>query len=204
MGWLGDVRRGDAQECETPMKSDDVTTWPSPLDRRRLAPRVLAAFVLTFIAARIVVYLIMTHALPNLYLYVGATHVHRLNYGVFLLAAVGAYLIFRQPEGRRLRLAADAYGVGLGLTFDEFGMWLHLGGSYGQRASFDAMVVISGLPGLIALAPSLNRFRPRHWAVAMLLMVATIGFVTLLVRSVWAVEQKSLLHLEQLDAPSPY
>jgi hypothetical protein len=28
----------------------------------------------------------------------------------------------------------------MALTFDEFGMWLHLGGSYWQRASFDAVV----------------------------------------------------------------
>lgn len=186
------------------MKPDDVTTTRSSPDQRRLALRVLAAFVLTFIGARTIVYLIMTHTLPDLYLYVGATHVHHLNYGIFLLAGAGAYLIFRRPEGRRLRAAAAAYGVGLGLTFDEFGMWLHLGGSYWQRASFDAIVLIGGLLGLIAFAPSLKRFRPRHWAVVVFLVVATVGFVTLLIRSVWAVERKLLPRLEQLDAPSPY
>ena len=39
------------------------------------------------------------------------------------------------------------YGVGLALTFDEFGLWFHLGGSYWQRASFDAVVVIGGPAG---------------------------------------------------------
>jgi len=46
-----------------------------------------------------------------------------------------------------LTLAALVYGVGLALTFDEFGMWVHLGGPYWQRASFDAVVLIA-----------------RHWA----------------------------------------
>ena len=30
--------------------------------------------------------------------------------------------------------------LAMALTFDEFGMWLHLGGSYWQRASFDAVI----------------------------------------------------------------
>ena len=34
------------------------------------------------------------------------------------------------------------YGVAMGLTFDEFGMWLHRGGGYWQRASFDAIIVL--------------------------------------------------------------
>jgi hypothetical protein len=33
----------------------------------------------------------------------------------------------------------------MALTFDEFGMWLHLGGSYWQRASFDAVIVLLGV-----------------------------------------------------------
>jgi hypothetical protein len=33
----------------------------------------------------------------------------------------------------------------MALTFDEFGMWLHLGGSYWQRASIDASIVVAAL-----------------------------------------------------------
>jgi len=59
----------------------------------RLARLVLAAFLLTFVAARILVLLIMTRRMPDLFLHVGGTHVHHLNYGIFLLAGVGAYLV---------------------------------------------------------------------------------------------------------------
>ena len=85
------------------------------------------------------------------------THVHHLNYGIFLLAAVGGYSVFRRPTGRTAEITALIYGVAMGLTFDEFGMWLHLGGSYWQRASVDAVIVVAALVwigGLRAQPPS--------------------------------------------------
>ena len=51
--------------------------------------------------------------------------------------------------------------IGLGLTFDEFGMWLHLGGLYWQRASFDAVTVISAMLALVAYGSTI-----RHWPAA--------------------------------------
>ena len=54
------------------------------------------------------------------------------------------------------------YGVGLALTFDEFGLWFHLGGSYWQRASFDVVVVIAGLLGLVMVAPAWKHLRPHQ------------------------------------------
>jgi predicted PurR-regulated permease PerM len=51
-----------------------------------------------------------------------------------------------------------------------------LGGSYWQRASFDAVVVVAAILGLIAFAPAIRRFRPRHWATAFLLTLAVIAF----------------------------
>ena len=89
---------------------------------RRLARLVFFTFVLTFVATRVIVYAIMSHKLPDLFLYIGGTHVHHLNYGIFLLCGVGAYLLFARPAGVRLRIAAALYAIGLALTFDEFGM----------------------------------------------------------------------------------
>ena len=144
---------------------------------------VLAAFLLTFIAARLLVFLIMSRRAPDLYVHAGGTHVHHLNYGIFLLCGVGAYLLFRQPVGRRRSAAALAYGVGLALTFDEFGIWVHLGGGYWQRASFDAVVVIAAVLGLLCAAPALKQFTPRHWATTVVLIAALCAFGVLLVKS---------------------
>ena len=74
--------------------------------RKHLARVALAAMLLTFALSRVLVLLIMSRRVPDLYLHVGGTHVHHLNYGIFLLSGVGAYLLFGQPGGARLRAAA--------------------------------------------------------------------------------------------------
>jgi hypothetical protein len=141
-----------------------------------LARRALLAFILTFIASRTVVLLIMARRIPNMYFFLLNTHVHHLNYGIFLLAAVGAYLLFAAPQGDAARRAALAYGIAMGLTFDEFGMWLHLGGSYWQRASIDATVVVAALLAFIAYATSIRTFEARHLRAFLALAVAVVLF----------------------------
>jgi hypothetical protein len=142
--------------------------------RNRIARVILVWFVLTFIASRAMVILIMTRRVPDMFLHVGGTHVHHLNYGIFLLSGVGAYLLLMRSTGRALVISAGLYGVGLALTFDEFGMWLHLGGSYWQRASYDAVVTIAAVFGLIAVAPKLRHFTRRDW-VALAVVVIAVG-----------------------------
>src|ERR1700683_2402467 len=137
-----------------------------------LARLVLAAFIFTFVIARILVIFIMAGKLPpQLFFHVKGTHVHHLNYGIFLLSATGAMLLFGQPKGNWLSLVAAMYGIGLGLTFDEFGMWLHLGGLYWQRASYDAVVTIAGLLGLIAYGSTIRKLRPQHIITGILLLI---------------------------------
>jgi hypothetical protein len=146
----------------------------------RLARYALFSFLLTFILSRICVFLIMCQAIPNLYFFLRGTHVHHLNYGIFLLAAVGGYSVFRRPTGRKAEITALLYGVAMGLTFDEFGMWLHLGGSYWQRASVDAVIVVSALLGLVAFAHSLRRYERKHFWAFIVLSVVVLGFAIVL------------------------
>src|SRR6266705_7090490 len=101
-----------------------------PTNTRPLARLVLLSLMLTFIVARLVSILMILFHRQDMYLHVRDTHVHHLNYGIFLLVGVGAYLLF--SSGPAAPVAAVIYGVGLGLTFDEFGMWLHLNGDYWQ------------------------------------------------------------------------
>jgi hypothetical protein len=164
---------------------------------------VLAAFTLTFISARIVVLLIMLHQIPDLYLYIGQTHFHHLNYGIFLLAGVCGYLLFKRPQGRILKMTAVAYGIGMALTFDEFGMWIHLGGSYWQRASWDAIVVIGACFGLIAFAASLKRLRPHHWLTGIAILLAAIIFFFLLVKSFRYADKIIQPRLEKIESTAP-
>ncbi len=168
-----------------------------------LARIVLVTFLLTFMSARVVVFLIMSRTIPDLYLHLKGNHIHHLNYGIFLLSAVGAYLLFRRPEGRRLSVWAGAYGVGMALTFDEFGMWIHLGGDYWQRASWDAVVILTAFFALMAFAPSLKRFRPHHWVTTVILIITLVTFLLLFIDSFkYAGEELGpKLHRMELNAP---
>lgn len=146
------------------------------IESDHMARLVLFAFLMTFIVSRILVFLIMAREIPNMFLFLKGTHVHHLNYGIFLLAAVGGYALFGRPEGRAARITALIYGLALGLTFDEFGMWLHLGGSYWQRVSVDAVIVVAAVLALIAYTRSLKRLEAQHIWLFSTLIVALVAF----------------------------
>jgi hypothetical protein len=150
---------------------------------RALARLIFFTFLLTFITARVLVFLIMAHKLPDLFLYAGGTHVHHLNYGIFLLCGVGAYLLFAHPSQRNRHRAAVVYAIGLALTFDEFGMWLHLGGSYWQRASYDAVAVIIAILGFFAYFPTQVSLWKKYWWQTAVIIVACVAFFVMLADS---------------------
>ena len=158
-----------------------------------LARRALLAFVLTFVGARILVFLIMSRRIPNLYFFLSGTHVHHLNYGIFLLASVAGFVLFNNPKGTFLHIAAFAYGVAMALTFDEFGMWLHLGGSYWQRASVDATIVVAAVLAFIAYARSIRTFESHHVKAFIALAVAVIAFSV--------VTYDTAMHLGSVEGP---
>jgi len=145
----------------------------------------------------------MSNRMPDLYLYIKGSHIHHLNYGIFLLSGVGGYLIFGRPMNRRLKIAAGIYGLAMALTFDEFGMWIHLGGSYWQRASWDAVVVLSAGFGLIAFAPSLKRYQPRHWFTTLILILTLVLFLFLLFESFKYAGIKLGPKIHQIESTAP-
>jgi hypothetical protein len=153
-------------------------------DRRHVARQVLVAFLITFTFLRIVIFQIMNHKLPDMFVYIGGTHVHHLNLGIFLLSFVGAYLLFGRSKEQKAKWVAVLYGIGLALTFDEFGMWLHLGGGYWQRASFDAVTVVVGFLMLMAFGPAVREIRGKHAVTIVILLLLATGFFILLFQTV--------------------
>jgi len=170
---------------------------------RHLARLTFVAFLLTFIAARTLVILIMVRKIPDLFLHLGGTHVHHLNYGIFLLASVAAVLLFGSVNAAQRSFCALVYGVGMALTFDEFGMWLHLGGSYWQRASFDAVVVILSVFGLLAFAPRWKHICARHLVVGIALLIALASFGMLLIKSLSHADDKLRPRLLEIEKSGP-
>jgi hypothetical protein len=164
---------------------------PSLIPQRQLLRLIFLTFILGFVGARALAVLMMARILPDIYLHVRGTHIHHLNYGIFLLATVGAYLLLVQPSDRGRRHAAVVYGFGFALTFDEFGMWLHLGGGYWQRATYDAVTVITAVLGLGAFAPPLRSWQGRQLLTAALVLLVGIGFFWMLAWSFEFAERRA-------------
>jgi len=174
-----------------------------PKPTRHLARLTFVAFLFTFIASRVLVILIMSRRMPDLFLHMGGTHVHHLNYGIFILSAIAGVLLFARLNDKQRSVCALAYGSGMALTFDEFGMWLHLGGSYWQRASFDAVIVLLGLFGVLAFLPRWQRVRAHHFIVGGCLLLTVASFYLLLFKSLKHADQKLIPKLQQLEKSGP-
>lgn len=144
----------------------------------------------------------MSRRIPDFYLHLGGNHIHHLNYGIFLLAGVGAYMLFEPNASAHRKRVGIIYGIGLALTFDEFGMWLHLGGGYWQRASFDAIVVLASGLALAAFAPPLRQWRPRQTASAAILVGMIVLFGLMRTESfAFAAREQPMLDRLELNAP---
>jgi len=119
--------------------TEKILNHSTKKQNKKITSNVLFYFLITFAIARILVY-----SIPSARLLIKGYHVHHLNYGIILLAIVGYWLLINQKNENRLKIA-KIYGIGLGLTFDEFGMWFHLQDNYPIRLSYDAIIIISAI-----------------------------------------------------------
>lgn len=84
----------------------------------------------------------------------GGLHLHHLVWGIFLLLVAGFLGFVTKPGSPRTEILAAIFGVGAGLTMDEFALWIHLRDVYWAeegRASVTAVVILLLLGGLILL-----------------------------------------------------
>ena len=80
----------------------------------------------------------------------GGLHIHHLVFGIIfmMVAGFGAFAI--QPDSPWFEVAAGLFGVGMGLTLDEFALWLHLEDVYWSeegRSSVDAVIFAAIIGG---------------------------------------------------------
>jgi hypothetical protein len=72
------------------------------------------------------------------------THIHHLVWGILLLMVMGYLGIATPIPDPWFELVAIGFGIGMGLTLDEFALWLNLEDVYWKqkgRESIDAVVV---------------------------------------------------------------
>jgi hypothetical protein len=85
---------------------------------------------------------------------VGGTHIHHLVWGICTLLVVGYLEIAISPESPWHELLAVLFGVGTGLTLDEFALWLNLKDVYWSekgRASIDAVIVMATFAAIMTI-----------------------------------------------------
>jgi hypothetical protein len=83
---------------------------------------------------------------------VGGTHVHHLVWGILLMLATGYTAIAIGPGHPGREILAVLFGIGTGLTLDEFALWLNLEDVYWSekgRRSIDAVIIAAGLAGVV-------------------------------------------------------
>lgn len=83
----------------------------------------------------------------------GGLHVHHLVFGIVMML-IGGFLLALDPGSPWLEIFAAIFGIGAGLTLDEFALWLHLEDVYWSeegRRSVDAVIVAALVAGLVLL-----------------------------------------------------
>jgi hypothetical protein len=83
---------------------------------------------------------------------VGGTHIHHLVWGILLLLICGYIGVAIHPGDPWRDIVAVLFGVGTGLTLDEFALWLNLKDVYWSkegRRSIDAVVIAAALSGML-------------------------------------------------------
>ena len=84
----------------------------------------------------------------------GGVHVHHLVFGIVLMILAGTISFAGFATSPIYEICAFAFGVGIGLTIDEFALWLYLDDVYWSergRSSVDAAVLAVAFLGLVLI-----------------------------------------------------
>lgn len=90
-------------------------------ERKQIPFTIFVGFWSTYIFVRILLFFF-----PSLATIVEDVHIHHFSYGIIILTLVGFYSLVMNPHGKKLFKTAFVFGIGLAMTYDEFGMWLKL------------------------------------------------------------------------------
>ncbi len=121
---------------------------------------VLVGFILSFSFIRMSTRLMRSPRVPwwpGSVVSESGVHVHHLVFGIVTMMAAGAVGFAALGESPYLEICALAFGVGMGLTIDEFALWVYLEDVYWAeegRSSIDATVIAASAMGLILLGYS--------------------------------------------------
>jgi hypothetical protein len=118
---------------------------------------VLVGFVVSFAFIRMSTRLMRSPKVtwwPGSVVSESGVHVHHLVFGIVTMMAAGAVGFTVLGDGPYAEICALLFGVGAGLTIDEFALWIYLEDVYWAeegRVSIDATVIAAAMMGLVLL-----------------------------------------------------
>ncbi len=84
-------------------------------------------------------------------------HLHHLVFGIVTMMAAGTLGFVADGRQPFTEICALAFGIGVGLTIDEFALWVHLEDVYWERegrSSIDATVIVAAMMLLVVIGAS--------------------------------------------------
>ena len=130
---------------------------------RQVEFMLLASFLLSFLFIRTSARLMRSPKVPWWpgSVKTSGVHVHHLVFGIVMMMLGGFLAFAEQPGSPWIEILAVVFGIGAGLTIDEFALWLYLEDVYWTeegRSSVDAFIVAALLAGLafLGFAPLYN------------------------------------------------
>jgi hypothetical protein len=147
---------------------------------------LIVAFLVTFLFIRTSARLIRMQVSwwPGSVTTEGGLHIHHLVWGIWLALGSGFLSIALRPDGFWAEALAVLFGIGAGLTLDEFALWLRLDDVYWSkegRASLDAVIVAALLGGLVVLGLSPVDSSGPGWSIILALLInATLSLIAVL------------------------
>lgn len=113
---------------------------------------ILLAFLITFALTRLYTRLARVRGWGSAH--AGDVHVHHMVVGIIFVIVAGFLGITYDFGSPYIEIIAMFFGVGAGLTLDEFALWLHLKDVYWTeegRSSVDAVIVAALLGSVVVL-----------------------------------------------------
>jgi hypothetical protein len=110
----------------------------------------------------------------------GGLHLHHLVWGIVLILVSGFLNFVLRPGSPGVEILAAMFGIGAGLTLDEFALWIHLEDVYWSqegRSSIDAVVVAALLGGLIVVGIAPFDLSNRATPIESLVLVIVIDLI---------------------------
>jgi hypothetical protein len=135
---------------------------------------------------------------------VGGTHIHHLVWGILLLLICGYVGVAIHPGDPWRDFIAVGFGIGTGLTLDEFALWLNLKDVYWSkqgRRSIDAVIVAAAVAGIVLVGLRGWIDATTEVADAIQAVVGSIGLLGVIVALVNAAKEKFGIAILSIPVP---